>query len=267
MQIKEIQAKTCMTKSKLTDYVINPYVGCLHGCKYCYAVFIKKFQNIKEEWGDFCYVRANCPELLEKELAKNKPGHIWMSSVTDCYNPLEKKYELTRKILEVINKSQYKNKFTIEILTKSSLVKRDFDLLKKLNAEVGMTINTLNSGFSKIIEPLASAPKERIETLKQAKEKGIKVFGFISPVFYGITDLEQLFKELSFCDYVWVECLNIKKSALERLMPEIEKHFPDKLKDFDFMINHYDNYCDKIRKQVEVLKKKYGVKVKGVVVH
>ncbi|MEK6864536.1 MAG: radical SAM protein, partial [Nanoarchaeota archaeon] len=89
MEFKEIKCKSCMTKSKLTDYVINPYTGCMHGCKYCYAVFIKRFQDIKAEWGDFVYAKANCPELLKKELEKNKPGHIWISSVTDCYQPIE----------------------------------------------------------------------------------------------------------------------------------------------------------------------------------
>lgn len=267
MKIKEIKAKTCMTKSKLTDYVINPYTGCQHGCKYCYAVFIKRFQNIKEKWGDFIHVKINCPELLEKELVKNKPGNIWLSSVTDAYCPIEGKYKLTRRILEVITSSQYKNKFTIEILTKSSLVRRDFDLLKRLNVELGCSINTLNDKFSKIIEPFASPPGERIKVLREAKKQGIKVFGFISPVLPGITNLEELFKELSFCEYVWVELLNIKKSTLDNLMPVIKKEFPDKIKDFEFMINNYDDYCNKIKKEARTLEKKYKLKIKDIVVH
>jgi DNA repair photolyase len=267
MNIKEIKVKTCLNKSKLTNYVINPYTGCQHGCKYCYADFIRRFQNIKEKWGDFCYVKINCPELLEKELAKSKPGHIWMSSVTDPYSPIEGKYKLTRKILEIIANSPHRNKFTIEILTKSALVKRDFDLLKKLNAEFGCSINTLNDKFSKIIEPLASPPSERIKVLKEAKEKGIKVFGFISPVLPGITNLEELFKELSFCEYVWVELLNIKKPIVDRLMPVIKKEFPEKIKDFEFMINNYECYCNKIKEQVRLLEKKYKLKVKEIVIH
>jgi DNA repair photolyase len=267
MIIKEIHAKTCMTKSKLSDYVINPYVGCQHGCKYCYAVFIKRFQSIKENWGDFVHVKINCPELLEEELSKTKPGHIWISSVCDCYMPIEGKYKLTRKILEMIAKSPFKNKFTIEILTKSSLVKRDFDLLKELNIELGMSINTLDSKIARIIEPFASPPLERIRTLREAKEKGIKVYGFISPVLPGITNLEELFKELNFCSYVWVELLNIKKSVLERLLPVIKKNFPDKMENFNYMINNYKEYCINIKKEVKELEKKYKLKVREVVVH
>lgn len=267
MIIKEIKAKTCLVKSKLTDYVINPYIGCPHGCKYCYADFIRRFQNIKEKWGDFCYARINSPELLEKELLKAKPGHIWLASVTDCYNPIEGKYKLTRQILETIANSKAKNNFTIEILTKSALVKRDFDLLKKLNAELGFSVNTLNEKVSRIIEPLASSPRERIKALKEAKEKGIKIYGFISPVLPGITNLEEIFKELSFCGYVWVEILNLKKSVLDRLMPVIKENFPDKVKEFEYAINNKEEYYEKVRKEVNRLEKKYKLKVKEVVVH
>lgn len=267
MEIKEIKCKTCMTKSKLSDYVINPYTGCQHGCKYCYATFIQRFQNIKGEWGEFCYPKVNCPELLEKELKKNKPGHIWMSSVTDCYTPLEARYKLTRKILETVANSPYKNKFPIEILTKSTLVKRDFDLIKKLDAELGMSINSLDEKISRIIEPLAAAPKERVETLREAKNNGIKVYGFLSPILPGITNLEELFKELRFCDYFWVELLNTKPSLLARLLPVIEKNFPDKIKDFDFAINHPDEYYGKIKQEVGILEKKYNLKIRDIVVH
>ncbi len=267
MKIKEIKVKTCLTKSKLADYVINPYTGCQHGCKYCYADFIRRFQNIKEKWGDFCYIKINCPELLKKELEKNKPGHIWMSSVTDSYSPIEGKYKLTRRILEIIANSKYKDKFSIEILTKSSLVRRDFDLLKKLNVELGCSINTLDEKSSRIIEPLASSPKERIKVLREAKEQGIKVYGFISPVLPGITNLEELFKELSFCGYVWVELLNIKKSVLNRLMPAIKENFPDKIKYFEFAINNPKEYYNNVKKEVRLLEKKYKLKVKEIVIH
>jgi len=267
MIIKEIKCASCMNKSKITDYVINPYTGCQHGCKYCYAVFIKKFQDIKEEWGDFVYAKMNCPDLLEKELEKNKPGHIWMSSVTDCYMPLEEKYKLTRKILETLADSKYKNKFTIEILTKSALIRRDFDILKKLNATIGCSINTMDEKAERIIEPFASPPIERIKALKEAKEKGMKVYGFISPVFPGITNLEELFKELSFCDYVIIELLNTKKSVLDRLIPIIKKNFPNKLNEFENMLNNYEDYVRKTRKEAKYLENKYNLKVKGVFVH
>ncbi len=267
MKIKEIKVKSCMTKSKLTDYVINPYMGCQHGCKYCYADFIRRFQNIKDSWGDFVHIKINCPELIGKELEKNKPGHIWFSSVCDCYMPIEGKLKLTRRILEIIANSPYKNKFTIEILTKSTLIRRDFDLLKELNVEVGCSINTLDGRITKIIEPLASSPSERINILKEAKKQGIKVYGFISPVLPGITNLEELFKELSFCDYVWVELLNTRKPILNKLIPIIKKNFPEKIKNFEYAINQPEKYLKEIKNQIEYLEKKYKLKVRKIVAH
>ncbi|MBT4375853.1 radical SAM protein [archaeon] len=268
MIIKEIQCKACMVKSKLTDYVINPYTGCQHGCIYCYADFMRRFQNIKEKWGAFIFPKVNCVDFLEKELGKNKPGNIFMSSVCDCYTPIESKFKLTRKVFETMVNSEFGKKFTIEILTKSKLVRRDFDLIKQLRVELGLSINSLDEKFSKIIEPGASLPRERIETLKLAKKEGIKIYGFISPVTI-FTDLEKIFKELKEvgCEYVWVEILNIKGSVRKRMLPVIEKEFPSRYEEFVGMIEDYEGFCSKIRREAGELEKKYGLKVRKIVVH
>lgn len=267
MKVKEIQCKSCMTKSALTDYVINPYVGCQHGCKYCYAVFMKRFQNIREPWGDFVYAKVNCPELLRNELERNRAGNIWLSSVTDPYQPIEGKYKLTRKILDTIAGSPYGKKFTIEVLTKSALIRRDFDVIKKMNAEVGVSVNTLDNKVAGALEPFASLPTERIKTLKKAKEAGIKVFGFISPVIPGITKLDELFRELSFCGYAWVELLNTKPAYMARLMPVIRKNFPDAVHKIRFAIEHEEEYFQQTSKEIRTLEKKHGLKVKEIVRH
>lgn len=268
MKIKEISCKTCMTKSKLTDYVINPYIGCQHSCAYCYADFIKRFQNIKEKWGEFVNVKSNCPELLEKELEKNKKGTILMSTICDCYMPLEKELELTKKILETIEKSKYRNKFKIEILTKSELIQRDFKIIKNLDAEIGLSIGSLNKEFAKIIEPNASSPEKRIKTLAKAKEQGIKTFGFISPVTI-FTDLEEIFKELkkAKCAYVWIEIINARPSTKNKMFPIIKKEFPEKLKEFEKMFEDYNGFCLKVEKQARELEKTYNLKIKEIVIH
>lgn len=269
MKVREITCKSCLNKSKITDYTINPYTGCSHSCIYCYADFIKRFQNIKEEWGDFVYAKANCADLLEKELEKAKPGHIWMASVCDCYMPVEKDYRLTRKILETIAKSRYKNKFTMEILTKSSLVRRDFDLIKEIGIELGMSVNNTDDKIAEIIEPFASPPSERLETLRQAHDFGIKTFGFISPVMPGITDLDLVFKRLKEAQvkYVWVEILNIKKSVISKMIPLIKSRFPEKLEEFESSVRNYKNFCEKIKKEARLLEKKYSLPVREIVVH
>jgi len=125
----------------------------------------------------------------------------------------------------------------------------------------------MNKEVSKIIEPFASPPQERINVLKEAKKQGIRVFGFISPVIPGITNLDELFKELSFCEYVWVELLNTRKSILNRFMPIIKKEFPENVKDFVFAIKNSEEYYEMRKKEVQLLSKKYNLKVKELVRH
>jgi DNA repair photolyase len=127
MIIKEISAKSILSKSKVTAYTINPYIGCEHGCTYCYARFMKRFTGHKEAWGEFVDAKINAPILLESEIKKKKVGKVWISGMCDPYQPLEKKYELTRKCLEILLKHQW----PVTIQTKSNLVLRDIELFKK----------------------------------------------------------------------------------------------------------------------------------------
>lgn len=186
MKVSEIQVKGILTKSRIpgVDYSLNPYVGCYFGCRYCYASFMRRFTNHKEPWGEFVDVKINAPEILEKQLQRAKPGHIAMSLVTDPYQPLEKRYELTRRCLEVFLKlGPHLEKFLLSILTRSALVLRDIDLLKKMpNLEVGLTVTTDDESIKKIFEPKAYSIKSRIETLRRLKAGGIKTYAFIGPM-------------------------------------------------------------------------------------
>ena len=117
--------------------------------------------------------------------------------------------------------------------------------------------------------PLASPPDLRIKTLKEANKKGIKIFGFISPVLPGITNLEEIFRELSSCGckYVWVELLNTRRYILNKFIPLIKKNFPNKVSDFEFAIKNPDEYFKIKEKEVNYLKKKYNLKVRGLIKH
>jgi DNA repair photolyase len=267
MKIKEIEVKGCLVKSKLTDYTINPYTGCSNSCKYCYADFIKRFQNISEKWGEFVFVKINCDMLLKKEIYRSKGGHIFLSSVCDCYQSIEEKYGLTRKILEII--LLQKKKFSVEILTKSSLVRRDFDLIKKLEGELGMSVNQLDEDVSKIIEPLASVPSERINVLKEANEYGIRTYGFISPVLPGITNLDEVFREMKKAgvEYVWVELFNMRKVAIDKMKIVYERYFSDKFGDFEWAVANKKEWQEKVKDEAMVLEKKYNLRIREVVMH
>ncbi len=179
--VREIKAKSILTKSGIPgiDYCINPYVGCFHGCRYCYATFMKRFTGHQEPWGSFVDVKINAPAILQKQLTKARRGNVLISSVTDGYQPIESKYKLTRQCLEVLLESQ----FPVDILTKSPLVLRDMDIIKKFKEiEVGLTITTDNENMRKVFEPHAPPVSERIKALKTLHDHGIKTYTFIGPV-------------------------------------------------------------------------------------
>jgi DNA repair photolyase len=178
MLVNEIFCKSILSRSRLygCDFSINPYRGCEHACIYCYAPYILREQR---EWGSFVDVKVNAPEILVKDMLKAKRGVIYISSVTDPYQPLEKKYELTRKILEILKDT----KFFVSIQTKSSLVLRDIDLLKKMDCEVGFTITSLDENARKVFEPNTSSIEERLKALKELKEAGISTYIFFGPFY------------------------------------------------------------------------------------
>jgi len=190
MKIKEIKAKTILSKSRVMDYTINPYVGCQHGCAYCYARFIKRFTKHREPWGSFVDIKINAPELLKKELKKKEKGKIWIASLCDPYQPLEKIYKITRKCLEEISLA----KWPVCIQTKSPFVLRDIDILKKIEVEVCFTITTNDKRIKEIFEAKAPAVEERIGALEKLHSKGIKTCVMIAPLLP--LDVEKLVKAL-----------------------------------------------------------------------
>ena len=166
----------------VSDYAVNPYVGCQHACIYCYAKFMKRFTGHREAWGEFVDVKINAPELLAREVAKKKVGRVWISGVCDPYQPLERKYKFTRHCLAVL----VENGWPITVQTKSPLVLRDIDILKRAaDIEVGFTITTADERMRKIFEPGAPPIAKRIEALEALHAEGIKTFAMIAPVLPG----------------------------------------------------------------------------------
>jgi len=213
LKIREITCKTLLNKSDLADFTLNCYVGCSHRCLYCYARYMKKFKDRPEDWGHFVDVKINAPQALTSQIKKIKqPGEVFMSSICDAWQPLEAKYRLSRTCLKILLESG----FTVSILTKSSLILRDFDLLAAYKTpSLGMTITTLIPNLQVALEPYASPAKDRLNTLKKATEKGIETWAFLGPLIPEFTDteanLEGLFRAL--------ESLNLAKIYIDKLNP------------------------------------------------
>jgi len=259
MKIKEIKSKGIITKSKLSDvdYVINPYIGCQNGCIYCYAEFMKRFTNhIGENWGTFLDVKINAPELV-KTSGFYRGKRILFSSVTDPYQPIEAKYKLTRQILKKLIKEQP----IIEILTKSRLVTRDIDVLKKFkDLTVGISISTLNEDYSRELEPCASSPRLRLDALKKCKKAGLKTCVFISPIFPEITEIKEILEQSkNYVDYFMFENLNLRPSNISKIYKFLEKNRPDLIEKYKEIYESNDKrYWDNLKNTIKNLCKEYN---------
>ncbi len=191
MKIKEIIAKSILSKSQISDYAVNPYVGCSHACVYCYAKFMKRFTGHRENWGEFVDVKVNAAELLAREVLKKKVGRVWISGVCDPYQPLERKYGLTKQCLAIL----VARGWPVTVQTKSPLVLRDIEILKKAaDIEVGFTITTADERMRKIFEPGAPPTAKRVEALEKLHAAGIRTFAMVAPILPGAEGLPDMLK-------------------------------------------------------------------------
>ncbi|MBR6012467.1 MAG: radical SAM protein [Selenomonadaceae bacterium] len=220
--IKKILVKSIISKSNLPvcDYSVNPYVGCTHSCKYCYACFMKKFSNHLEEWGTFLDVK-----IWEKikNPQKYSGKSFFMSSVTDPYNPQEEIFQRTKTFLEEIQGVD----INLSLQTKSDLILRDLDLIKNFkNIRVGFSINTLDENFKNDMDNAVSISR-RIVAMKKLHEEKISTTCFISPIFPEITDVEKIIDAVkNFCNLIWLENLNLRGDYKPKILNYIKNNFP-----------------------------------------
>lgn len=231
---KEIDTKDLITKSNLpaSDYVINPYVGCPHACKYCYARFMKRFTGHTEEWGDFIDIKRCAKPINVKKLYHKS---VFLSSVTDCYNPFEAKYQITRDVLKQLTQADCQ----ITISTKSDLILRDIDVLKELkNLIVAVSVNTLDNGFQSDMDHAGSITR-RIAALQELRKQGIYTVLFLSPIFPDITDFKEILEATSgfVCEY-WFENLNLRGNYKQEILQYIAEKYPQYLNDYKEIYNN-----------------------------
>ena len=221
MKINEIKVNSVITKSNLPicDYSVNPYVGCEHACKYCYACFMKRFTGHTENWGEFVDVKYWQPI---KNADKYSGKEFFIGSVTDPYQPSEEKYGRTRAFLEELKGSGA----VISIATKSDLVLRDVDLIKTFpNARVSFSINTTDESFRFDMDNGVSLSR-RFAAMKKLNDEGIRTTCFISPIFPEITEVKAIIeKAKNDCNLIWLENLNLRGTFKPDIMSYIkEKH-------------------------------------------
>lgn len=248
MVVNTITVKDYLTKSNLpaSDYVINPYVGCSHGCKYCYACFMKRFTGHDEEWGSFIDVKL-CEKPISLDKIRNKS--VFMSSVTDCYNHYEEEYCITRKILEQLVYVEC----DLSISTKSKLILRDIDLLKQCKSlRVCMSVNTLDEEFRASMDN-ASSIEERLEALKELHNNGIYTVLFMSPIFPYITDFRAIIeRSMDFIDEYWFENLNLRGGYKQTILSYIQKKYPQYYSEYrNIYLSNDNTYWESLALEID----------------
>ena len=216
MDITEVTTKTALVRSRIpgVEYVINPYTGCGHGCRYCYAVFMRKYSRHHQNarWGCFVEAKTNIVDVLRAELVrKRKTATAMLSSVCDPYQPAERRYRLTRGCIEALREHGW----GIDVLTRSPLVTRDMDFLAScIDASVGFSIPTDDDGVRMILEPCAPPIEERLGALRQLHGAGIRTWVFIAPMLP--MDPKRLVAEVvPYVDHVMIDPLNYRGQVSE----------------------------------------------------
>ena len=263
--VRETLAKSILGKSGITDYCVNCYTGCLHNCVYCYARYMKRFTGHTEPWGQFLDIKVNAPDLLFKEVRRKPPGHVFFSSVCDAYQPAERKYELSRRCLKILIETGYE----VGILTKSTLVTRDLDIMRGFpNVEVGMTITTMDESIRSKIEPAASPSAERIRALREIADAGVRIYTFLGPFMPFITDTEEqldaLIREVSKLPiaHAYADKLNARPGVWNSVVQYLHRHHPELIEPTRKVLYDEDireEYVVELRERIRRIADAHGV--------
>jgi DNA repair photolyase len=264
----------CISKREMPfTWTINPYRGCEFACKYCYARYTHEFMEMRDgiAFEQKIYIKQHAADLLRQELRHVKPGEeIAIGTATDPYQPAEKRFEVTRGILEELARHEG---LELGIITKSNLVVRDLELLREVNdrnrLHVSLTITTMDVKLARILEPRAPRPDLRMEAVKQLAAAGIRTGISCSPVLPGITDsvknLESVVKTAAEAGAkgIFANPLFLKPCSAAVFMPFLEKEFPKLYEDYRTRYEKHAflprAYHQRISELMKRLRQKHGL--------
>jgi len=264
----------CVSRRGLPfTWTINPYRGCEFGCQYCYARYTHEFMEMRDgvEFEQKIYVKQHTADLLRRELRKVKPGEaIALGTATDPYQPAERRYEVTRGILEEFTRHRG---FELGIVTKSNLVVRDVNLLRAVaqnNAlSIHVTVTTLNVDLARILEPRAPRPDLRMEAVRELSAAGLTVGVSCSPVLPGITDspadLEAVVRAAAAAGarHIFAGPLFLKPCSAAVFLPFLEQHFPQLVENYRQRYRDRSflppSYGKRIAELITRFRQKYGI--------
>lgn len=251
------------TAIDLGEYVINPFMGCEFSCLYCYVRSNRVVSRKNKPWGEYVDIRINAPQLLEKEILKKKPKQVLLGSTTDCFQPIERKYQITKKILEILNK----NKIYFVILCRSPYILDYLSLLKEgFCKKIYFSINNYPLEFKERLEPKSPGFALRDEAVKKMLAENIPVVPYFSPVLPWISDTKDIFLKFPQAESVEFECLNFRLNNINDIINKISEvdsslglRYKRMLKQQEFYNQIWQNIERDIQKQAQEAKKRYNI--------
>jgi DNA repair photolyase len=229
--VREVRCKSLLNRTSIDGYSFNCYVGCSHGCGYCYARFMQRFHPHDERWGEFVDVKVNAAEVLARQLRRLEPGEVFTCSACDGWQPVEREFRLTRECCRLLLKAG----FRLSILTKSSIVLRDLDIFAGRDVRLGVTITVPDESLARIWEPDASSVSDRVKILRRAKSAGLETVLMFGPLLPEISDTEEALARLftlaagTDVDLVWTDMLNPRPRVWPSVQGVLGRHRPDLL--------------------------------------
>ena len=229
--VREVTCKSLLNTCGVDDYSFNCYTGCGHGCVYCYARFMQRFHPHTEPWGKFVDVKMNAVDVLARQLRRRKPGSVFTCSACDGWQPVERRYQLTRRCCEMLLDAG----FHLGVLTKSELVLRDLDIFEGRDVRIGVTITTPDESQAKLWEPKASSVAARLRVLTEAKRVGLETAVMFGPLLPGISDTSEAIRRLFELaaevdvDQIWTDTLNRRPRVWPSVRSFLRRRRPDLL--------------------------------------
>lgn len=273
----EMKSKSILTKHKYRDnwfwcrYGINPYRGCQFACNYCDAITEKYL--VHEEAEDFSriiYCKTDAPELLRKEIKKVERDVVALGGVTDSYQPAERKYEITRGLLEILRD----NSFPVHIVTKSDLILRDVDILSEISKKswctVSVTIITFNKKLLPLLEPFAPSPERRLEAVKKLNDAGVQAGVDFTPIIPYILDGDRNIKDViekaadGGAKYILPGAgMSLRSNQKVRFLELLEKNWPELVQKYEKLYSGSESpdqhYAVEVSKRAFELCKKFDI--------
>lgn len=263
VEYSSISCQTALSPSKLPGlrYSLNPYIGCEHGCVYCYSPSVLRNKRFSDKWGEFVRAKRNIDEVLAREVTRKQKGIVGVSTVTDPYQPLEAKLKLTRKCIEILAG----HGFPVSIQTKSKLVLRDIDLIVPKKFDVGVTITTMDHRLAGVLEPGASPPEARAEVLKKFSSQGVETWLFLGPIIPGLNDSEESLRQVIEVaaqteSKLIYDRLNLRRWVIDRLGPVLEEEGPNLAERLSGLVREDSESWRQICSRVETICSELGVR-------